>query len=107
MTAALVTEQAWQRTVTEAAELHGWVVCHVRRTISGHGKGWVTGTTLKGWPDLTLLRPPRIVFAELKSATGRVSAEQQAVLDLLDGCPGVETYVWRPDDWDDVVAVLR
>jgi hypothetical protein len=27
-------------------------------------------------------------------------------LELLDACPGVEVFVWRPADFEDVVKVL-
>jgi hypothetical protein len=59
-----------------------------------------------GLPDLILCRPPRLVFAELKSARGRVSPQQQAWLNALSQCAGVEVYLWRPDDWQTIVHTL-
>jgi VRR-NUC domain len=60
-----------------------------------------------GWPDLVLCRPPRIVLAELKSDRGKVDAAQQKWLDLLQQCPGVETHLWRPKDWDQIEEILK
>lgn len=81
----------------EYAWLVGWRdYCH-----------WISVRSPAGYPDLTLVRPPRVVFAELKSEKGRVSAAQEETLALLGDCPGVETYLWRPSDWDALMEVLR
>jgi hypothetical protein len=61
----------------------------------------------RGWPDLALCRPPRLVFAELKREAGHPSVDQKRWLALLRGCPGVETYLWRPSDIDMIASVLR
>ena len=53
-----------------------------------------------------LTRPPRLIFAEMKSAKGRVSEAQRDWLDDLDACPGVESYTWRPSDWFDIELIL-
>lgn len=47
-----------------------------------------------GQPDLQLRRPPRLVFAELKTDYGRLRPDQKRVLRDLALC-GVEVYVWR------------
>ena len=52
----VVTEAAWQQTVIEAADLLGWFVYHnpdSRRSTAG-------------FPDLVLIRAPRVMFLELK-----------------------------------------
>ncbi len=105
--AATVPEHVFQRQVVDLARMLGWTVNHVRRSLGGRKQGWVTATTLKGWPDLTLLRPPRVIFAELKSDVGRVSPEQRELLALIEQCPGVEVRVWRPADLDTIAADLR
>ena len=48
----------------------------------------------------------RIVYAELKSSRGQLTTPQRQWLDKLARA-GAETAVWRPADWDEVVAVLR
>lgn len=98
------TEAEFQAQVVELARITRWEHLHVRRTI-GRGRKWTTATNLAGWPDLLLWRPGRIVAAELKSESGKTTAEQDAVLASL-AAAGVETFVWRPSDWDEIAAVL-
>jgi hypothetical protein len=62
-----------------------------------------------GFPDLVLVRPPVIIIAELKSARGRLSSSQRAWLERFQQCsvPGrVETYIWRPGDWAEILRIL-
>lgn len=92
-----VTEREWGRTVTEAAKVCGWAVYHT----------WLSVRSEPGWPDLVLVRPPRLVVAELKREKGKLTERQGYWLDLLRACPGIEAYVWRPSDWDEVQRVLR
>lgn len=96
-----MTEAQLLASVIEHAEWLGWRVMHPRpaRTASG----WVTavqGTWARGYPDLTMLHPAsgRIMAVELKSADGRLAAEQRDWLDWFRAC-GVDARVWRPDDW--------
>ena len=46
-----------------------------------------------GKPDLELVRPPRVIFAEVKTDSGRLSGEQAARIARLRACPDVEVYV--------------
>jgi len=57
--------------------------------------------------DLTLCRPPRLIKAELKSEAGEMTPEQQEWYDLLKQVPVIETYLWRPSDYDAIVEILR
>ena len=60
-----------------------------------------------GFLDLVLVKPPRVIFAELKSERGRMTPEQQRLFDLLSQCPGVEVYLWRPRDLEEIAKTLR
>jgi hypothetical protein len=60
-----------------------------------------------GFPDLVLVKPPRVVVAELKRETGRLSSEQAEWIALLERCPGVECHVWRPGNLPWIEATLR
>jgi hypothetical protein len=82
--------------VTALAKLLGWKVFHQ----------WLSIRSESGWPDLTLVRPPRLVFAELKTERGKLTLAQDQTLDLLVAC-GAEVYVWRPYEWDEVVQTLK
>jgi hypothetical protein len=100
-----MTEAELQTSVVELARLTGWRCLHVRRSI-GKGRRWQTTTSIVGWPDLFLWRPERRIAAELKSDDGRVTSDQQDVLDSLEAA-GIETYVWRPGSMDDIARTLN
>ena len=51
-----------------------------------------------GFPDLVLLRPPRVVVVECKAERGVVSSAQEDGLAAWAVC-GAETLVARPADW--------
>jgi len=98
------SEREFQREVIKIAESLGWYVNHALP-----GKGRNKHLTLfigkRGFPDLVLCRPPRLLFVELKSQTGKVSNDQREWLDALHAC-GVEVYVWRPSDLEQITAIL-
>jgi hypothetical protein len=99
-------EASFQACVIETARLAGWRVVHFRRARTAHGWKTPIAGDATGWPDLTLVRPPRLVFAELKSARGKLRDEQSDWLAVLRLLPGAEVFVWRPDDWPEVVETL-
>jgi hypothetical protein len=84
----------------ELAVMRGWLLTHFRPAMTAKG-AWVTPLSgSPGFPDLVLVRGPRLVFVELKSQVGRLTKEQlrwqEALLEA-----GAEHYVWRPMDWLD------
>jgi hypothetical protein len=97
-------ESEFQSAVIEAAHWHGWIVHHTRAVQLRPG---VWATPLQGdsgFPDLVLAHPDRgVIFAELKSARGRLSSEQDRWIRTLVAC-GAEAYVWRPTD---MVTILN
>lgn len=94
-----MTEQELQVAVIECARLLGWRVAHFRPAETA--KGWRTAVEGdgKGFPDLVLVRGRRLIFAELKAETGRLSADQVAWLAALQDTRRVEVAVWLPRDW--------
>jgi hypothetical protein len=93
-----ISERAFQETVLQLAMMTGWKVNHQLPAQNAAGR-WRTATQgHAGFPDLVLAHPTRgVIFAELKSAIGRVSETQRAWLDTLEQA-GAEAYVWRPTD---------
>jgi hypothetical protein len=76
----------------EAAKLGGWAFYHT----------WFSKRSGRGFPDLVLVHPSRgIIFAELKTARGRVRPEQAAWLDALRAAASsnraVWVCLWRPE----------
>lgn len=106
MSLLALNEAEFMDQVTGLAEKLRWSWVHFRPARTAHG--WVTpvsGPLGKGWPDLVLVKPGRVIFAELKSDKGKVSAEQDDVIGLLNSA-GVEAYVWRPRDFDAIVEIF-
>jgi hypothetical protein len=91
-----VSERRFQETVIELAEWRGWRVFHP----------WSSIHSAAGYPDLTLVRQGRLVFAELKSEKGKVTPEQERWMAALSGVPAVDVFVWRPSDWAEIEEVL-
>jgi hypothetical protein len=88
------TEKAFQADVVRLAESLGWEWYHThdsRRSPSG-------------FPDLVLVRE-RVVYAELKTESGTLSAEQTHWLNRLKAARA-EAYIWRPSAWAAVEAIL-
>lgn len=93
-----VSEAAWQAQVTAIAAMYGWASYHThdsRRSTSG-------------FPDLVLVKPPRLVVVELKRdrPAGRAPTAEQLRWLRLFAAAGAEAAVWRPVDADLVAAVL-
>lgn len=102
-----ISEAAFQSYVVEAAARHGWKTFHPRtvRTFKGNHLTAYQGDA--GFPDLVLAHDKRgVIFAELKTQKGRVSAGQQLWRLALEA-GGAEYYLWRPSDWWDIEKRLR
>ncbi len=100
-------EAEFQAAVMELAQVCGWLRAHFRpaQNLRGQWRTAVAGDG-KGFPDLVLVHPDRgVVFAELKSERGRTTPEQDRWLEVLAEA-GARVHLWRPDDWDDIEALL-
>jgi len=91
------TERHFQGAVVKVARLFGW-------RVQWH---WSSLHSPAGFPDLILVRGERMIAAELKRERGRVAPEQQAWLEDLERVPGIESYVWRPSLWEEILEILR
>ena len=60
-----------------------------------------------GFPDLVLVNATRVIFAELKTRTGKVTAEQELWLTVLRHTEKVEVYLWRPADLAQIQTILE
>ena len=84
------TEGQFQSWVVDVAKEKGWRV-HV--TLKRMRKASIVADP--DWPDLEMLRGPRLVFAELKAESGRLTDGQRKVLEMLN-VAGQEVYLWTP-----------
>jgi hypothetical protein len=105
-------EESWLTWVTDYAVRvcrPAWRIYHTRMSKGSHA----------GFPDLVLVRPPRLVFVELKTETGKLTRAQEDWMDDLAMCgawhnrppPGhlgtvIETYIWRPSARDEIQRLL-
>jgi hypothetical protein len=102
----IITERDFQATVIDMARTYGWIVGFTHDSRKSE----------PGEPDLRMIRPPRVIFAELKTVKGRISKGrwnksgrwlpgQDEWGEALASCPWVEYYLWRPTD--NIEAILR
>jgi hypothetical protein len=98
------TEAGFTTAVIALARLHGWVVNHQLPLRTA--RGWATGTQGDvGFPDVIAVKGGRLIIAELKVKTA-VRPEQDIWLNRFAAVPGAEVYVWRPVDWNRIVATF-
>ena len=91
-----VSEKQFQAQILQLANLTGWLTYHTHDSRRSQA----------GFPDLVLVRPPVVLFAELKSEGGRLRPEQEAWLEALGGCETVGARLWRPSDWPEIEEIL-
>ena len=90
------SEKQFQAQVVELARLSGFLVYHT----------FDSRRSAAGFPDLVLVRPPMVLFAELKSEGGRIRPEQREWLAALKDCESVAVRLWRPSDWPKIEETL-
>jgi hypothetical protein len=97
LTHPVLSEREFQEQVMQLAKLTGWACYHT----------WLSVRSTAGFPDLVLVRPPRVLFVELKTEGGKVTTAQRDWMLNLGACPGVEVKLWWPSDWNDVEETLK
>lgn len=91
-----ITEKEFQTQVLGLARLSGWCCYHTHDS----------RRSAPSFPDLELVPPPIVVFAELKTQAGKLRPEQRGWLSSLEACEGVEGRLWRPSDWPEIERTL-
>lgn len=93
-----VSEKDFMAAVIAYAKGNGWLIYHT----------YLSRRSAAGYPDITAVKCGVLVFAELKVGTNQPTANQKTWLEELDKCSSscVETYLWRPSDWPEIVKVL-
>ncbi len=91
-----VSEAELQSGIIAAAHAYGYKVAHFRPAKTA--KGWRTAVAAdgRGFPDLVIAKPGRLIFAELKSSVGLLTDAQRGWIESLPNA-----YVWTPKDWPD------
>lgn len=112
-------EDVFQQWIESLLGFYGWRVYHTHNS----------ERSAAGFPDIVAVRDGELLFAELKTARGAagrprpdqvewldalavvqrhvealVALAEQAGIAIGDGSrPVVESHLWRPEDWDDIV----
>jgi len=95
-------EASLQKAIVKALAWKGWVVIHIPNQAT---RGiYMYAGVLPGAPDLLALRAGRVIFLEVKTETGRVSAKQAEAHEKLRA-EGFEVRVVR--DLDDIADLLE
>ena len=90
-------EADFQASVIKLAGIHGWLAYFT----------FDSRRSPRGFPDLTMVRGDRLLFAELKRGRRRPTGPQTAWLTALDHAQRVSAHVWRPPDWPEIEQALR
>ena len=91
------SELQFQKAIIAKAQAQGWRYYHNSDS----------RRATPGWPDLVLVRPPEILFVELKTNKGQAKQTQLETLNLLSQCNETTTYIWRPKHWDAIMEILQ
>ena len=75
-------EEQFRQAARQVARQLGWRCFHTRDSRGSD----------PGMPDELWVRPPRLIYAELKAPDGRYSDEQRDTIELLQKVPGIEVY---------------
>lgn len=98
-------ESEFMHQVIDLAHVFGWLVAHFRPARTARGWRTPVSADAAGFPDLVLVRE-RVLYAELKSDTGKLSAAQEYWLLRLRNA-GQVCHVWRPADWPAIMTILQ
>jgi len=99
----VITERDFQEWFRQLAIIYGYLFYHTHRS----------QFSPSGFPDNVLVRlepEPRLIFAELKTDDLKVSQpsiDQWMWLYILQHIPGIECYLFRPSDRDEIEEILR
>jgi len=94
---AKLSEQDFMQQIIDLAHLYGWLCYHT----------FDSRRSAPGYPDLAFCHPVHHEYflAELKTEKGHLTPAQQRWIEALYQA-NIETYVWRPSDFDTIVRRL-
>ena len=128
-----ISETAFSGQVEHLLRLFQWHWMHPRPARTLHG--WRTAIAgYAGYFDYTAVRPPRLLFIELKDEKTKLTPEQEEWFELVRECQRTvmleplkvkggtayvrlnnglsticipEVYLWRPHQIDEIAEILR
>lgn len=102
-----LSEKEWQRQVEEALKTFGWESWHIPPNVvvcvRCHTKNY--RGIRKGFPDLLAIKPPYILWIELKRERGQLEPEQKHMLEMLKACGQIVLHA-RPRDRERLFNII-
>ena len=110
-----ISEKQFEAQIKDLAKIYHWKYYHTWKSIHSPA----------GFPDIVMVKPPRLIFAELKSEKGKITPEQEEWLSLLRQCGSYPSssliddkgltlvyqrlgvYLWRPSDFETIIEILK
>jgi hypothetical protein len=90
-----MSEAQFQQRIIDYCELRGLLVFHDNDSRKNRA----------GFPDLVIVGAHGVIYAELKTDTGKLRPDQETWLLALRKA-GANAVLWRPSMWDHVIARL-
>ena len=100
-------EKDFAKYVEQALTLYGWTWKHDLPGVTQSGKWATSFRGVAGFPDYIAVRKGRVICAEIKNEKGRLTKGQKHWLQALHESGCVEAYVWRPQDAERIIELLR
>lgn len=97
-TTATMKESDWMEAATDALTLCGWRWAHVPPTRRPASR-WSSENSGKGFPDLVCLRPPDVLWIEVKREGYGPSPEQTTWINGLRASGQSAHVLTFPRDW--------
>jgi hypothetical protein len=99
-------ESILQQNTIELFRRCGWLVHHNYNSIHSE----------PGFLDMVAVKAPQVCFAEFKGSKGKLTKAklnkhgrlmpgQEDWFESLQKCPSVLSFVWRPNDWEQIVKI--
>lgn len=94
-----LTERQWQKQIEAALDTFGWWWMHIPPNVivCPHCRRRIFRGIRKGFPDIFAMKPPYLLWIELKTERGQLDREQKRVRDLLRACGQIWIHA-RPRD---------
>ena len=91
-----ISEKSFMASVVKLATLTGWLCYHT----------FNSRRSSPGFPDLVMVKPPKVLFIELKREKGKLSEPQRLWKEMLEQCPRVSYILWTPGQWVGIEKIL-
>jgi hypothetical protein len=107
LTDGALSEAKWQKQVEDMLDLFGYWWMHVppNVVVCPRCKTKIYRGIKKGFPDVLAIKPPHILWIELKKERGQLEPEQTLVGQMLLAC-GQRWVHARPRDREDLLNLI-